>query len=125
MADELSFDLVAASLRADTTDLRAFTAALAVKLQEAVPDRVKIRRDGMFGRGEIRDIGVKLSDHLWRLQIDRGSIIATRDKEVGGIVLKHEQITLDEWVDQVSRELTELARSSESARLALERMLID
>jgi hypothetical protein len=125
MADELSFDLVAASLRADTTDIRAFTSALAVKLQEAVPDRVQVRRQGMLGRGEIRDIGVKLSDHLWRITVDHGSLIATRDKEVGGIVLKHEQIGLDEWVDQVSRELTELARQSETARLALERMLID
>ena len=49
--DALDIDLLAASLRADTSDLGAFVEALAVKLEEAVPGAVQVqrRREGMFG----------------------------------------------------------------------------
>ena len=47
--DDPGFDLVAASLRADTTDLNAFVQALAVKLEGALPDSVKARRENTSG----------------------------------------------------------------------------
>jgi hypothetical protein len=46
---EMDIDLLAASLRADASDLGAFVEALAVKLEEAVPGAVRVerRRNGL------------------------------------------------------------------------------
>jgi hypothetical protein len=42
---------------------------------------------------------------------------------VRGIVIKSERLTLDEWIDALSRELTERAQKSERSRVALQRLL--
>ena len=46
----LDMDLLAASLRADSSDVNAFVESLAAKLEEAVPDhtRVERRRAGLM-----------------------------------------------------------------------------
>jgi hypothetical protein len=48
--DGLGFELLAASLRADETDARAFLAALATKLEGALPAQTRVERvrDGLF-----------------------------------------------------------------------------
>ena len=57
---DLDIDLVTASLRADTSDLRAFVEALATKLEDAMPGAVTVerRREGMFGPKRVRRISV-------------------------------------------------------------------
>jgi hypothetical protein len=54
----VDLELLAASLRADTSDLTAFVESLAAKLEEAVPSRTKVerRRSGMFGPKAVRRI---------------------------------------------------------------------
>ena len=44
--EDPGFELVAASLRADATDLAAFVEALAVKLEGALPGSVRVERRG-------------------------------------------------------------------------------
>jgi hypothetical protein len=50
MTGEDDFELVAASLRADAGDLGVFVEALAVKLEQALPQRTRVRRraSGLF-----------------------------------------------------------------------------
>jgi hypothetical protein len=43
-SDALSFDLLAASMRADAADLHTFLEVLAAKLESALPGRVTVRR---------------------------------------------------------------------------------
>jgi hypothetical protein len=43
---------------------------------------------------------------------------------VRGIVLKTEQITIDQWIDGLSEALAQLASHSAQSRAALERFLI-
>jgi hypothetical protein len=42
---------------------------------------------------------------------------------VRGIVLKNEELGLDEWIESLARDLAETAEQSERGRLALERLL--
>ena len=62
--ESVDLDLLAASLRADTGDLDAFVESLAVKLEEAIPRRVRVdrRKSGMFGPKLVRQIVVDLGD---------------------------------------------------------------
>src|SRR5664279_3924532 len=92
------FDLVAASLRADAGDLRAFVEALAEKLSVSLPGGVKVDRKGSLlgGPKHVRRIALQLGD---------------------------EQIELDTWIDAVTRALVQEAQASERGREALERLL--
>jgi hypothetical protein len=125
--EDPGFDLVAASLRADTTDLAAFVEALAVKLQEALPGDVAVERSGggLLGRGQkqVRRIAVTMEGGRYDLEREGSQIQTSRCNEVRGIVIKSERLSLDEWIDALSRELTERARQSEQSRIALQRLL--
>jgi hypothetical protein len=125
--EDPGFDLVAASLRADTTDLAAFVEALAVKLEGALPGDVAVERSGggLLGRGQrhVRRIAVTMESGRYDLERDGSQIQCARSNEVRGIVIKSERLGLDEWIDELSRELAERARRSEQSRAALQRLL--
>ncbi|MGN6378938.1 MAG: hypothetical protein ACTHNU_08315 [Gaiellales bacterium] len=123
--DEPDFDLVAASLRADTVDMRAFAEALAVKLEQALPGMVAVERHGgLFSRDkQVRAISATFGEQCYRLEVDGGRVEASRRRAVRGIVLHTEELGLDEWIDGLSRELTAAASTSEQSRAALARML--
>ena len=123
--EDPGFELVAASLRADATDLAAFVEALAVKLEGALPGSVRVeRRDGVFSREKrVRRISVTLAEARYDLERDDGSLRTSRSSEVRGIVIKSEPLDLDAWIEALSRDLSDQARQSERARIALERLL--
>jgi hypothetical protein len=126
--DDPGFDLVAASLRADTTDLNAFVEALAVKLEGALPDSVKVDRKGgglLSREKRVRRISIGMDEARYDLERAGDSIQTSRCNEVRGIVIKSERLGLDEWIDALSRELTQRARQSERSMLALQRLLED
>ncbi|MGI8713879.1 MAG: hypothetical protein ACR2NR_12025 [Solirubrobacteraceae bacterium] len=121
----LDIDLLAASLRADSGDLGAFVEALAAKLEQAVPGAVRVsrRRDGMFGPKRVNQITVDVGDQRLELRSE-GSRVQTRwAKLSGGIVLKSETLETDAWLTALSQALAEQARSSQTTRQALERLL--
>jgi hypothetical protein len=121
------FELLAASLRADATDLRAFVEALAMKLEGALPGTIKVARGGggLFGGGRkrVEQISVGLGSDSFELESDDGRVRCSRRTVVRGIALKNEELTLDEWIDGVSRALVAEAESSERGRAALGRLL--
>ncbi|HZU11987.1 MAG TPA: hypothetical protein VFB58_04035 [Chloroflexota bacterium] len=123
--DDLDFEMVAASLRADTRDLTTFINVLADKLQGALPDRVMVRRGGgLFSRDKgVRSVAVDLGKTRYELEAERGRLTPRRATAVRGVTLKTEEIPLADWIDELSRELTEEAQRSEGARLALQRLL--
>jgi len=124
--DDPGFDLVAASLRADTTDLNAFVEALAVKLEGALPDSVSVDRKGaglLSREKRVRRISIGMDEARYDLERAGDSIQTSRCNEVRGIVIKSERLGLDEWIDALSRELTSRAQQSERSMLALQRLL--
>ena len=126
MDEELGFDLLAASLRADSADLAAFAEALAAKLEEALPDRTQVERrgDGMFSRTKhVRVISVRMDDGVYSIVFDGGAASAERRTDVRGVTIKRDALPVDEWIDALSRALAELAARSEQARTSLGRLL--
>jgi hypothetical protein len=126
--ESLDLDLVAASLRADMTDLGTFVEGLAVKLEEMIPGRVKITRarSGFRGPKLVRQISVELAGE--RLELVRGErdVIETRFAKVsGGIVLKTEPVGTDAWLEALGRGLSAEAARSANTRQALERLLLN
>lgn len=124
--DELSFDLLSASLRQDTQDVATFTEVLAQKLSQAIPNNVEIaRRGGLFSRSRaIHTITVTFPEWHYQIIQEKGQWQPKRLKVVRGIALKTEMLLLDEWILGLSKELSRLAAQHEEARLALEKFLL-
>jgi hypothetical protein len=118
-----SFELLAASLRADARDLDAFVEALAAKLTTAFPQSTRVERKGFRGGGRVRALDVELGEHRYRLSVQSGRPACSRARTVRGIVLKNEELDLDEWIESLARDLAESAEQSERGRVALERLL--
>ncbi len=127
MADEPDFDLVAAGLRADGGDLRISIEALAAKLAQALPGRTTVKRrgGGLLGRGERRvcELHVDLGECSYALTVDGDRVDSQRVREVGGVVIKREQLDPEEWVGALTQELRSEAQRSAQARDALASLL--
>jgi hypothetical protein len=125
-ADE-TFDLSAAGLRADGTDLRISVEVLAAKLESSLPGRTRVERrgGGLLGRGEkhVRQIQVDLgsdSGTRYQLTIDGDRVEGFRERKSGGIAIKREPLDPDQWVTALTAELQFEAERSAEARAALE-----
>jgi|SRR5450755_1778980 hypothetical protein len=123
---QLDLDLIAASLRADSSDLSAFVESLADKLEQVMPGRVRIdrRRTGLTGPKRVRRIALDAGNERLELEVDKGVIATRRARLSGGIVLKNEALETEEWLAALGGALAAEAERSATTRQALERLLL-
>jgi hypothetical protein len=124
--DGFDLDLLAASLRADAGDLQAFVEALAIKLVQAMPGRVRVqrRRSALLRPKLVREISLDAGDRRLELSVAGGALQTSCSRLSGGIVLKREALDTDAWLTAVGEALSAEAQRSETTRQALERLLI-
>ena len=122
----LDLDLLAASLRADSSDLGAYVESLATRLEAALPGRVRVYRwrERMLGPKRVGKITVDLGDRRLELKYQGGGLEAACARLSGGIVLKSEAVETDAWLAMLGEALAAEAQRSETTRKALERLLI-
>ncbi|NMP24076.1 hypothetical protein HIJ39_17220 [Sulfobacillus sp. DSM 109850] len=127
VAGPLSFDVLAASLRQDSRDLAVFAEVLAKKLEQAVPNFVRIERQGgLFQKNPtVRRIVVTFDPWQYVLEHQKGRVNAMRVKMVRGVAIKTDPMDLNPWIDAVSEELVRVASQESEARESLERFLLD
>jgi hypothetical protein len=122
-----AFDLSAAELRADSTDLRLLVDAFAARLENALPRLVVVRRRKVGGfrskSSEIESITLSLGDARFELKRVPVGFECTRHEVVRGITLKHEQLKLDDWINAILRAVSDVAEFGEQARIALEGLI--
>jgi hypothetical protein len=124
-SDGQGFELVAASIRADSADLPAFLEVLAVKLADALPGMVVVKRSGgLFARNRpVSQIDVTIDDHRYTATV-RGPVLDTSvAHEVRGVRLSGEQVPLETWIADLGRALDAFARRSAVTSEALRRLL--
>jgi hypothetical protein len=125
-SDEGGFELLAASLRSSSGDLKTFVEVLADKLEQALPGRVTVERRAVrrFSKEKrVARIELALGDSRY-IAVAQGGALETRcAKAVRGVVLKTEALPLDAWLESLARELATEAEASEQSRLALEQLL--
>lgn len=127
LSEPLRMEMFAASLRADSSDVKAFLEALATKLEGSLPNQTLVtRHSGLFTREHpVKEIVVTLGEYQYRISRERqGGLVALRAKVVRGIVLKTEQLPVEQWIDKLAGALAQIAAQSAQARAALERFLI-
>jgi hypothetical protein len=120
------FELLAASLRASSTDLSTFVRVLAEKLERALPGRVRVeRRRTRFLSGEraVTRVECSLGERRYSLAVEGAQVVPLRSTAVRGIVLKSEPLSLDEWIDALAADLATEAQVSEQSRRAVQQLL--
>jgi hypothetical protein len=126
MTDDPSFDLAAAGLRADGTDLAIGIEVLAHKLEVALPHETRVERRAkrLFSKDRIVEaIEVTLGDCRYLLRVKGRDVDASRAQTVRGIVIKREPLDLHAWVEALTAQLTDQATTSAAARDALARLV--
>lgn len=124
--DEGGFELLAASLRASSGDLKTFVEVLADKLELALPGRVTVERRAVrrFSKEKrVARIELALGDDRYIAIALAGAVETRRAKAVRGVVLKSEELPLDAWLEALARDLATEAQASEQSQLALEQLL--
>jgi hypothetical protein len=119
----LDFELLAASLRADTSDMRIWIEVLATKLERALPGRVQVHRGGLFGKRAVQQLEIELGAWRLSLRVEHQYPVAERIHIVRGIALKTEQLPVDAWIICLSQALSELAATSAREQAAIQSLL--
>lgn len=125
--DEFSQVGVAGALaHAYAQDARTFLPLLGQVLTSALPEESEIeRKGGLFQREKpIRKVTVTLGDHIYTLEdMGRGPLAANRAKVVRGITLKTEPMPVEDWLADLSAEISTRATQNEKAFFALKDLL--
>jgi hypothetical protein len=125
-ADGIDVELLAATLRSSSSDLAVFVEVLADKLEQALPGRVEVGRRGTRFLGKekrVERLQCQLGDQRYLLAARGGSVETRRATAVRGVVLKTEELPLEEWLGALAQALAAEAQTSERARLALQGLL--
>lgn len=126
MAQPDDIDLLAASLRADATDLDVYSRVLTTSLAEALPsemiviDRDQSLRDRVAGRpGKVCGIRILLGDTTLELTAGRRLPVARVVRVVRGVTIASHEVDMAEWSRLLAEALAKVAQESAAARDAL------
>lgn len=124
-SDDLTFDMLAAMVRADAGEVGTFVTVLGRKLEAALPGHVRCvtGKHLLRSTSDIRRIEVSLDDRVYTLVRSSHGLEASIGHVVRGISLRNDQVELAEWIDTLRAHLAETANRSASARDALSQLL--
>jgi hypothetical protein len=129
-ADNPSLDMVAAALRADSSDITIYARVLTDSLGDSLPpgtvtvDRDQSMSDRMRGRpGKVTKITVRLGEQVLTLAIQRGMPVAEVCREVRGIVLSRQPVPIDQWAAELARALVGQAEQNAATAQALRKLI--
>ena len=109
------FDLNAAVLRHSERDMRAFMAALAVRLETALPGRVTVdrKRDGFFSStSHVAVIKVEHPEARFALTFGKAGLSATRARLVHGVAISTSPLPVPQWLSELNQAVAALADNS-------------
>jgi hypothetical protein len=119
----LDFELLAASLRASSSDIHSWITILADKLARALPEQVQVHRAGLLKNGAVNRIEIDMGAWRLLLRLENGYPVAERIHVVRGIALKTEQLSLDDWIICLCKALSERAAAGAQDYAALQSLL--
>lgn len=110
------FDLLAASIRRDASDLRTYLEVVAAKLTDALPGSVRVERDGgIFARDHhVRRVSVQLGERTYQLELAGNDLRATAGAQV---------MPVEQWADDLATQLGQFARTEAQARSAMDSLV--
>jgi hypothetical protein len=125
-SDAFDLDLAAAALRANGQDIGPLLDLLSRTLEDALGRRLVVERSkGLLRRtSEIKALEVTLGDDQLRAEVEGPTVRCTIGHSSGGIRIRSAQVDLGQWLGRLLEGLKAEAAHSETARLALEHIVL-
>ncbi|HMK63891.1 MAG TPA: hypothetical protein VK386_09750 [Acidimicrobiales bacterium] len=119
-------DTAVAGVRSNMTDVRILLKVLAGQLADAVgPERLAIEHARRLRRtDDVQALAVTMGDDEFRAEIDGATLHCMIGHRSGGIRIRNEQVSADDWLKRLLQSLQAEAAYSQKARLALEHIVI-
>jgi len=116
MAADIDFDMQAAWLRRFSADAEGNLRAFAMRLKEAMPERVQVdERKGFFSsRGKIVGVTVELGESRYILQLVNGRLQASIALVVRDIALNTKRVEPVEWFARLAEETKKASEQAKS-----------
>ncbi len=125
-SEPFDLDLAAATLQANSSDVRMLLHLLVDQLGEVLGKRLTVQRNGgRFRRGgEIQAVEAAVGDDVLRAELDGSTLRCTVGHASGGIRIRTDTVAVADWIKQLLAAVQHEAQRSEAARQALERIVI-
>ncbi len=116
MSTDIDFDMQAAWLRRFTSDAEGNLRAFALRLKEAMPERVRIdERKGFFSsKAKTVGVTVELGENRYILQIADGRLQASVSLVVRDIALNTRRVEPAEWFAKLAEETKKASEHAKS-----------
>jgi hypothetical protein len=118
--------MAAASLRSNSSDVHILLKALCDELSDTLGDRLRIERaGGRFHKSDtISSVSIALAGSQFEAAVDGAALQCRVGHISGGIRIRSESVGVDEWLVRLLGALKDEAAHSETARQALENIVI-
>lgn len=126
MDDSYDFNLAAAALRSNSSDLRILLKLLCEQLTDTLGNRMRVQRSsGRFKKSEvITSVQINIASNQFEARIDGSDLRCVIGHFSGGIRIRSESVDVNVWIAKLLEALQGEAVHSESARRALENLVI-
>lgn len=124
----MDMQMAAAALLSDNRDVKSMLKLLAKTLQSSLGERVEVthRSAGLLHRptDEVKTIVVHMEDDDYTADMEGGSVRCSIGRSSGGIRIRNEQLPVEHWLSRLLTALQDLATNNQSARAALENVIV-
>lgn len=124
--DSYDLSLAAATLRSNSSDVHILLKALCDELADSLGERLRIERAGgrLHKSDAIASVQIAIGGNQYDAAVDGAALRCTVGHISGGIRIRSESVDVDQWLVRLLEALKDEATHSESARQALENIVI-
>jgi hypothetical protein len=124
--DSYDLSLAAASLRSNSADVHVLLKALSSELSDTLGERLQLEHaGGRFRKSDvIASVRIAMGNDTFEAVIEGPVLRCSVGHASGGIRIRSETVDMDEWIVRLLGALQAEAAHSESARQALEHIVI-
>jgi hypothetical protein len=122
----MQFEVLAANLKADQGASGDLLEHLAKMLEASYPGGTKISRAGwlLSSKRPVEDLTVRFDDFQFQITRNKhGSITARSSKLVRGVALKNSDISIEQCIEDILKELVKLGQKHSATRSALDKFV--
>jgi hypothetical protein len=118
--------MAAASLRSNSSDVHILLKALCDELSETLGERLHIERaGGRFHKSDaISSVTISIAGSQFEAVVDGAALQCHVGHVSGGIRIRSDTVDIDQWILRLLEALKDEAAHSDSARRALENIVI-
>jgi hypothetical protein len=121
----IDYDVQAAWLRRLTSDIESNLGAFALRLKEAMPERVTlIEKKSFFSAPKLTGVSVDIGERHYTLEVDGKRLKATVAMVVRGITLNTKTVDPAQWFAQLSEETLKTTEHAKSFSQSLSSFMV-